>query len=172
MSSKHVSQGSARHRAIPATNVVGLVCFDRLLEQLEDPQELIKSIHQEIERIRSEHIGLIFPACLRVLRYWPRKLAAGIRRKRFSGTVLFSNLGPALTNCHLERSDGKIVLGDGLTVESFEFMPVLRPGHYAVLAASSYGARISVTMNYDERLLSPEEAASLFHEYTEGSPST
>ncbi len=160
-----VSLRAASHRACPAANIVGLVCFDRQIGQLEDSDALQTWIDNQIAAMRTDHRGMVLPMLLRVLRHWPEKLASGIRRKRFSGSALLSNLGPVMTTCMLPKKEGKITLEGGLVLEAVEFIPVLRPGHCATVSACLYANQLTLAMHHDPRMLEANEAQELFAQY-------
>jgi len=161
-----ISMREPQHRATSAANMVSLVCFDRLIGESKDRDEILRWLEGEIEKVKTGRWGIILPLTISLLKWWPGQLVAGLRRKRFSGSTLFSNLGPVLTTCHLPKTDGKIAIGD-LQVEEVGFLPVLRPGHCATVSACTYGGKITLGMHYDERMISAVDAKALFDNFIE-----
>src|SRR4029077_9142569 len=90
-----------------------------------DELALLRHIDATIERSRREHNEWLLPAALRLMQHFPTQLTRDLHRKRFAGTSLLSNIGPALPHCHLPRIDGKLVAGN-VTLQRVEFLPVLR----------------------------------------------
>jgi hypothetical protein len=148
---------TAAQRALPAANVVTLVCLDRRLTETSDDESLLKSIDDEMEEIRTRNRGAFLPLALRLLQYWPTMLERKLHFKRFAGTVLFSNLGPAMAKCHLPRRDGKFVVGD-LSLEQVQFLPVLRPTHCLTLGVTTYAGQIHLGVHFDSRLITEAKA--------------
>jgi NRPS condensation-like uncharacterized protein len=156
-----VSLRTAAHRTMPAANLVSLVCLERTADEARDAEALLRSIDAEIEEGKNDKRGLVFPLVLRLLQFWPSELAKGLRRKRFCGSVLLTNIGPALANCHLPRRDGKLNLGK-LSLEQVNFLPVLRPGHCVTVGATIYAGMISLGMHYDSRTITSVQAREIF----------
>jgi hypothetical protein len=157
-----VSLRTTAHRNIPAANIVSMICFDRKLGETLAEDALLKSLDEDLDRVRANRWDLVFSYFLRVLQFWPTQLAKGLRRKRFAGTLLMTNLGPALANSLLPRREGKLLVG-GHMLERVDFLPVLRPGHGVTVGVSTYAGSLSLSMQYDGCAIDEAAAETLLN---------
>jgi hypothetical protein len=156
-----VNLRSAADRTMPAANLVSLLCLDRMLSEVHDESALLEYIDATIERSRREHGEWLLPAALRLMQHFPTQLTRVLRRKRFAGTTLLSNIGPALTHCHLPRVAGKLVAGN-VTLQQVEFLPVLRVHQGVSFGTTTYGGAITLGMHFDSRRVPREQATLVF----------
>jgi hypothetical protein len=75
-------------------------------------------------------------------------------------TAVVSNLGRIFEDTPLDRRDGKLLAG-GLVVEAVDAAPPVRRGSGIASMLSTYGGRLSVTLQYDRRAYSADVAREL-----------
>ena len=151
-------------RRMPVANVVSKVFLDRRAPDCQDAAELLRGIDRELEAMKRNQVGLMFSLVLRWLQMFPGSLRKTTRRDRCWATVLLTNLGPALANCHLPRRHGRLVIG-GIVLEDVEFLPVLPAYQCVNFSVSIYAGRLTLGMNYDSRVLPAESARGVLDEY-------
>jgi len=147
-------------RRLPAANVASMVFPERLARDLEDPQQLLESIHQQMSLIKQRQLGLIFVTSLRVCRWLPGGLARMVRAKRCAASAVCTYLGPVLDRCPLPYEDGRLVVGDAV-LESIDALAPLRPLTCAAIDVAVYAGQLSVTLHYDSRVLTATDAGGL-----------
>lgn len=147
-------------RTMPASNVISLLCLDRAMSEPSDEASALHYIAGVIEKFRRKHREWLFVMSVESLRKFPTDMVNALRNSRFSGTTLLSNIGPALAHCHLPKCDGRILAGD-VSIERFQFLPVLRPHQAAAFAVAIYAGAITIGMQYDSRLLPAADSQEL-----------
>jgi hypothetical protein len=138
-----------------------MIFLDRRAGDFSDPQRLLSGIHDEMQLIKRNRLGLTFIGALCLLGMMPGGLARVARGDRCSTTCVLSNLGQPLSDARLPRQDGRLVAGS-VTLESIELLPPLRPYTAAALTIQLYAERLAITMHYDLRSLTPTQAQDIF----------
>ena len=152
-------------RRLPAANVASMVFPERLARDLEDPQRLLDSIHQQMSLIKQRQLGLIFVTSLRACRWLPGGLARMVRAKRCAATAVCTYLGAVLDRCPLPYADDRLVAGDAV-LESIDALAPLRPLTCAAIDVAVYAGQLCVTLHYDSRVLTATDAGELTDEFT------
>lgn len=158
-------RSSAADYAQSACNIVSTIFLDRTPGQIADRNSLLPEIHQEMELIRRNRLGLIF-----VLSLW-------VRSRFWRGTfppvpndcqtsIVFTNLGKLFFRSPLFDPQGTLRAG-GLVLERAEFLPPLAPHVAASFTATIYEKRLQLVLRYDERVLDRRSAQSLFDHVNE-----
>ncbi len=152
---------------LSAANVVSMVFLDRRPHDFHDAEALLDGIGREMRLIKANQLGLTFPLSLRFTRSLPGAIA---RMRRMSakpicrGTAVLSNLVRPLLYTPLPRCAGKIVAG-GMTLERIEFLPPIRPYTLAAFGVLTYADRLNVSLHFDPRGLSQQEASELLQNF-------
>jgi hypothetical protein len=155
-----VNLREAKDRRLPAANVVSMVFLDRQREQIADPGRLLASVHDELELIRRRRLGLTFIWSLYLLRALPGGLRGMTAGDRCAATCVVSNLGTLLRRTPLPHQEGRVVAGN-VVLEEMELLAPLRPGTAAAFLVFGYAHALYVTMHYDPRRLTAEQAGDL-----------
>jgi hypothetical protein len=151
-------------RQLPAANVVSSVFLDRRGRDCDDAVLLLQSIHDEMDLIKRLQLGFTFVFSLHVARYLPGGLRAQSRGDKCKISCIFTNLGSILADSPLPRSDARLVAGN-LILDQMDVVPPYSPYTCAAFSVGSYADRLFITLHYDPRPLSADQAASLLATY-------
>jgi hypothetical protein len=151
-------------RRLPAANVVSLVFLDRREPQFADPAKLLKSIHDEMQLIKDNQLGLTFVLSLRLFKRLPGGLKNTARADRCASTCLITNVGDVFAKTPVPDRDGRLVAGD-LVLEGYECLAPLRPLTAAAFTLFRYCGRQCISLHYDPRVLTAEQAQDLLDKY-------
>jgi hypothetical protein len=112
---------------LPAANRVSMVFLDRIPTDRRDRPRLVQTIRDEMELIRSHHLGHVFPLTLRVFRRLPGGLRRHSAQEETQSTAVFSNLGRCFHRSPLLDEQGRVRVGEA-TLEGWWIVPPIRPG--------------------------------------------
>ncbi len=159
-----VSLRSRSDRDVPATNMVSTILIDRRGRSLRNRDRLLKLIHKDMEMVKRFRLGYTFVLLLKLFRYTPGGLSWIARSEGLLSSVFFANLGRLFARSPLPKSEGRLISGN-LTLERIEIVSPLRPKNCVSVAASFYAGRLGLTLHYDSRVLSEEQAGNLFYRF-------
>jgi hypothetical protein len=151
-----------------AANIVSMVFVDRQTKDLSDSHAVLKGVHRQMQQIKDLELGLTFPLSLRIAKWLP---GGRTRIRRMSNdsrcrcTAVLSNLMRPLSEVALPRRNSKIVVGD-CVLDEFEFLPPVRQGTQASFGAATYAERLNITLHYDSRSMTGDDAQELLTRYT------
>jgi hypothetical protein len=145
-------------------NRASLVFLDRHGGAMGEPAQLLSGIHDEMELIKNLRLGWTFVDSLRILRTVPMLREKIRRREKCRSTCVMTNLGRWPFGHRLPRRNGHVVLGDAV-LERIDCMAPLRPFTNATFNILNYAGRVSVTLHYDARVLTDDEACDLLAVY-------
>jgi hypothetical protein len=146
---------------LPAANAVGVVFLDRQPAQMLEANQLLRGIHEQLDLVKRNCLGLIFISFAWLTRLIPGASRRTAQRHRRLGTAIFSNLGQVYERAPLPRIDGRIVAGE-VTLEEIAFVAPHYPGTNASFTSTTYADRLTITMHYDLHCLNPQQAQELF----------
>jgi hypothetical protein len=157
-------------RLLPAANVVSSVFLDRKGEDCADPQQLLISIHDELELIRRNQLGLTFHFSLALCRLLPGGIRKTARAQQCPVSCVFTNVGKAMMRSPLPKSAsaGRLIVGDAI-LESFQGLIPIRPHSCLTFGTHQYARSLVLDVHYDSDALSSTQAQrllDLFLEYT------
>jgi len=147
------------HR-LPAANLLSCVFLDRRGRDLLNRNGLLESIHREMDLIKRNKLGFTFVFGSAVYRWLPGGMRRGVRKDKCSISCIFSNLGRYLCECNLPREAGRIVAGN-VRLEGADLVTPIRPYGCITLNAGTYADVLSMTLHYDPRPLSRQQAEQL-----------
>jgi hypothetical protein len=178
--SRSCGRGRARFRAcVPvnlrpldaetgsAANAVSYVFLDRYLTEMEDPERLLASIHDEMEMIKRCRLGLTFALSLGLCHRLPGVMNWMCQRRRCMATGVIANLGRVYAQSPLTDEQGRLAVGETV-LEDVEVLSTWRPLTAVALAAVNYAGRLTIALNYDPRVLSADEAREFIDHFTVG----
>lgn len=151
-------------RRMPAANVVSAIFLDRRDGDFADPAKLLKSIHDQMQIIKRNQLGLTLVLSFRLNKMLPGGLSGTVRTDRVSATCLATNLGEVLAKTPVPERNGKLVAGN-LVLDGFECLAPLRPHTAAAFALFRYAGRQCISLHYEPRALSAEQARDLLEMY-------
>jgi NRPS condensation-like uncharacterized protein len=143
-----------------ACNIVSSVFLDRTPSQIEDRQRLLGGIHDEMELIKRNRLGLIFIASLWLKKQWPRRRSSMPPPERCQTTVVVTNVGRSFASSRLRGSDGYFRAGE-LKLESITMLAPMTPFLSAAITINEYAGELRLAMRYDVRILSRDAAGEL-----------
>jgi NRPS condensation-like uncharacterized protein len=161
-----INMRSRDNRDLPAANVVSSIFLDRCGHEASDPSQLLQSIHDEMEVIKNNQLGLTFVLSLRLCQWLPGGLRKQSRSDRCSISCIFSNLGRILLRSPLPKRGGHLVVGD-VSMESFQLVPPLRPYNCTTFFSSEYAGRLAVDLHYDPDFLTAVQSRRVMDLYIE-----
>ena len=151
-------------RHLPAANVVSSVFLDRRGVDANNPDELLASIHDEMQLIKDNELGFTFIISLCLNRLVPGGLRRAANSRRCNASAIFTNLGRLLSRTGLPREGDSLVCGD-VQLNAIEVLAPLTPYTSAAFAAGWLGNQLSLTLHYDPRVLSGKDAGELLSLY-------
>jgi hypothetical protein len=161
-----MSMRSPEDDATPAANITTMVFLDRNATQLTgDAATLLRTVHDEMEVIKSNDLGMIFLLSLRLTSLIPGMLARTSRKQQFACTAGLSNLVRPLETLPLQQADGRFTVGN-VRLDDFEFYPPLRPRICVSIGIVTYAGRLRVCLQTDPRFIPEADADALLNTYT------
>lgn len=155
-----VNLRSPEAKPTSAANIVGLVFLDRQSSQIEHPDELLRGIHDEIALIKRNRLALYFCFSASLTRYLPGGLPGYVRQHRGLGMLLISNVGRLYEQTTLPRRERQVIAGN-VVLEEAAFFPPHFPGMQAGFVISIYAGRLTLTLHYETRAMSPAQGKAL-----------
>lgn len=149
-----------------ACNIVSSIFLDRTPAQIEDRGRLLVGIHQEMEIIKRNRLGLMFIASIWVKKWLPTKRSQSLAPARCQTTVVVTNVGRLFHDSPLATPQGKLNTGD-LTLESITMLAPMTPFLSAAFTITEYANELFVVVRFDSRILEAEDARDLLHEVAE-----
>jgi hypothetical protein len=153
-------------RLLPAANVVSSVFLDRRGKQCDRPQKLLQSIHDEMQLIRDNQLGLTFIFGLKISKLLPGGLRKAARKNKCTTTCIFTNLGKPLLRCRLPKQDQRLVAGN-VVLDDMKLLAPICPYNCVTFAANHYADRLSITLHYDPRAISAAVAQMLLDKFVQ-----
>lgn len=151
--------------ALPSANVVSMVFLDRRPSNGVDPAALLRSVHEEMQLIKRNHLELIYLLVLRFTDLLPNVMGWLAAKQKFTCSALLSNLMRPFDDSPLPRDEAGDLRVGTATLRSLEFYPPLRPYMCAAYGAATYAGRLTLALNADPRFLSPTDADELLGDF-------
>jgi NRPS condensation-like uncharacterized protein len=155
----------AGDRKLPAANVMSMVFLDRRQSDFRDSQRLLQSIHDEMQQIKTNELGLTFLLSLWLCRPLPGGYSKRSDRFECTATCVFTNLGNLFSRISVPRDDQSRLVVGGLVLESIDSIAPIRPFTGAAFAPFKYAKCLGTTMQFDPRMLSTGQARELLDDY-------
>ena len=159
------------HRKMSACNHCTMINLDRTPEEIESPQQLLDSIHQEMSVIDKWKLSLNFWRALACLRILPGGLKQQSAGEQVSATALFTNVGRVLRKYQWKSNSST----DKIYLTKFDCVATLNPNMPVAFSMYSFQNRLSVSLLYDNKKLTEVDAEKLigfFREQIESSVSS
>jgi hypothetical protein len=146
--------------ALPAANRVSMVFLDRRIADRHEFQRLVRSVHDELELIRSHDLGHIFPLSLAASRWLPGGLERTTDSPEPQATAVLSNLGTCFWRSPLVDAEGVVHVG-GSRLEGWWMVPPVRPGTAVAAATHETSGRRTLAVSVDETVVTAAEVKPL-----------
>lgn len=144
-----LSLRTAADDPLPAVNRVSMVFLDRLPSDLRDEARLLAGLREEMDLIRSHHLGHILPLSLEAGRWCPGGLARTTRRPQPQSTAVLSNLKRCFHDSPLAEADGAVRVGRS-RLTGWWFVPPVRPGTPVAAGTHETRGRRTIAFHVDE----------------------
>ena len=149
----------------PVCNMVSCVFLDRTGEQISDRDELLKSIHEEMELIKGNRLAFVFIFSLwikKIFRWRTRSRAlVTTAPSRCQTSIVFSNMGKLFETTSLPKNaDGRLI-ADGVTLHSCDVLAPLAPLMRTAFTAYHYAGRITLSLRFDSNVFTAADAQRL-----------
>jgi hypothetical protein len=141
---------------LPSANMVSSVFLDRRASSAEDPAALLRTICDEMNLIKRNHLGLIYLLSLRAAALLPGLMRWIVRRQRFTCSTVLSNLARPFGESPLPQDTEAFAVTGPL-----EFVPPIRPNTCVAYGVATHAGRLTVSLNADPRFVAPAEAEQL-----------
>jgi len=151
-------------RTMPAVSLASSIFLDRRRRDGADAEGLLRSIHEEMNLIRSHRLSFTFAFFSRLLNLFPGELKRRSRAPRCAMSCIFSNVGRLFEHSPLPRRGSNLAAGN-LTLEASEIVAPIRPYTCAAFVAATYANRLTITLHYDPRPLSHDQATDLLETF-------
>jgi len=151
-----INMRRAEDHSIPAANIVSTVYLDRQPADCDSPDELLRSIHEEMTLIKDRELGLIFPLTLRFARMLPGGIARLTANQHCVATAVFTNTMRPLDHWRLPREGGLLRVGN-LLLEHLDVYAPLRRNTLLTCAVLTYNDRLRICARMDGRYLNPTD---------------
>jgi hypothetical protein len=152
--------------ALPAANRVSMVFLDRRPADRHEFQRLMRSVHDELELIRSHDLGHIFPLSLAASRWLPGGLERTTESPEPQATAVLSNLGTCFWRSPLVDAEGVVHVG-GSRLEGWWMVPPVRLGTAVAAATHETSGRRTLAVSVDETVVTAAEAQPLVDAFLE-----
>ena len=149
----------------PVCNMVSCVFLDRTGQQISDRDELLKSIHEEMELIKSNRLAFVFIFSLwikKVLRWRTRSRAlVTTTPSRCQTSIVFSNMGRLFERTALPKTADGQLIAEGVTLHSCDVLAPIAPLMRIAFTAYYYADRITLSLRYDSNVFTAADAQRL-----------
>lgn len=140
-------------RTMPATNRMSFAFVSRRVADCRRDDAMLKAIHDDVQRIRDQRLGLYFLSGLELAARIKGAIPWALGRRQSFATLVLSNLGRLFTRSPLPRQEGKVVCGSAV-LESVTGVPPIRPLTHAAMAIFYYGHELALALRCDPALFS------------------
>jgi NRPS condensation-like uncharacterized protein len=151
---------------MPAANVFSYAFITRYGSACRNRKQLLKSISDDMAKIKRDKLGLYYEAGLRLFCRFPGFVRWSVNRKWAFATAVFTNLGSAFDHLPLPSKDRHKFAGD-LILETGAGAGPIRPDTRISFSAHSYAGRLSIGARCDPRCFTPSQQRALLASYVE-----
>lgn len=136
-------------RMMPAANVVSTVYLDRRPCDCSDPERLLRSLHDEMQLIKENNLGLIFLLSLRCAALIPGGIARLVQNQQRVATAVFTNVMRPVDFWPVPRENGFLIIGNML-LRDLEVYAPLRRNTNMTCAVLTYANRLRLCFRYSQ----------------------
>jgi len=155
---------TAADREMPAANIVSSVFLDRRSIDSMDSEQLLASIHDEMQLIKRNQLGLTFLFSLRLFDWLPGGIRKSVKTDRCTISFIFTNVGKALARTPLPKRSGRLLAGD-VMLEGLQALVPLRPYNCAAFCVHQYAGKLVMDLHYDSGVLASDHARRIIENF-------
>jgi hypothetical protein len=149
---------------LPVANAASGVFLDRRGSDFADAGQLLRSVHKEMALVKRWRLGLTFIFFANIGQWLNGGKGERFRANEPGWTCALTNLGEPFARLPLSDGDGRVVAGN-VTLEAIDFAAPTAPRCCVTVGVIGYARRLGLTLHYDPRPLSAEQAADLLDTY-------
>jgi hypothetical protein len=152
--------------AMPAANMTSYNFVTRRSTQCKAASELVRSLHEESNRIKHEQRGRRFIDSIMAAKYVPGLLPLLLSGRRCLSTVTLSNMGDPTRRflASFPRKNGKLIAGN-LTLEHMVGVSPLRPQTRAAVSIVTLYRDLHINVRCDPHVMSVGDAREFLDLY-------
>jgi NRPS condensation-like uncharacterized protein len=154
-------------RLLPAAHLVSSVFLDRRKQDFADSDRLLQSVHEEMDLIKRMQLGLTFIFSTALCRRFFGGLKRKVRADKCTISCIFTNLGMLLAHVPLPRNEKDNLIAGNVTLENIDIVAPVRPYSCVTVAVGIYARKLGITLHYDPRPLTEEQADKLLELFVE-----
>ena len=147
-------------------NHVALIQLDRGEKDFADPEGLVWGINYELGIVSKYKFEKSFAIALRLMSSLPPFFRWRMKRRTIRTTTVLTNLGNPFRNMKLPKSGNQFIVGD-MKLIGVDLIPPIYELTPAVFLFSTYAGVPRITMNFDQRVISRQQAERLMDIYIE-----
>ena len=152
---------------MPAANAVSLTWSNHHVDECDEPDRLLQSIHDEYEFMKNTRFSALLIKSLRRLRWIPGFLGGMARHGKIFSTAVFSNIGNPwriVLNDYPKTEEGHPILGN-LVLEDVNSASPLPTKTHAAFTVWHTDDKLRVGLRADSRVFSQEHAQALLETF-------
>ncbi|MDO4630333.1 MAG: hypothetical protein Q4C70_14235 [Planctomycetia bacterium] len=155
-----------RQTNLPICNVVSMLFCDRKETDIDTSARFLSGIIQEMAHVKKYSLGFLLIQSLKDARFVCGNLRKSVKMCSCWTTMVLTNIGPVLTPKILafpRTETQKIQIGT-LILDEIDSCSPIRPQTNVSICCITYANTMNLSLVYDNRLMSEEEADSYFTE--------
>ncbi len=159
-----INMRSAVEGHMPATNFISMCSIERSPEQIRDPWQLLSSITRETTYIKANRLGFALLLAVNVASKIKGGIQSLLKQKKGSSlaTTVVTNLGEVFRYARFPKTaDGYLQIGN-LKLTHLALVPPVRPGTKVTFGVVTYMRRLTLTMHFDQTVMTRDDAKALF----------
>jgi NRPS condensation-like uncharacterized protein len=161
-----LSMRTSRHDNMSAANVVSYALVTRREADCEDPDELLKSIHQQTSNVLFNREGIVCLKLFRLLRKIPGAMKLFLNYKTVLSTAVMANVGDVRRRFRgrFPLQKGRWIAGN-VVVEQIHGVAPVRPNTLAAMSIGDYAGELSISLRTDGVMLNAEDSHQFLTEF-------
>jgi NRPS condensation-like uncharacterized protein len=161
-----LSMRTSLHDNMPAANVVSYALVTRRESDCDDPEELLRTIHQQTSDVLYNREGIVCLKLFRILRRIPGAMKAFLSFKTVLSTLVLANVGDVRKRFsgRFPLQKGKWIAGN-VVVQQIHGVAPVRPNTRASMSIGDYAGELSISLRTDGLVIHPDHANEFLCEY-------
>jgi hypothetical protein len=161
-----LSMRTSRHDNMSAANVVSYALVTRREADCKDPDELLKSIHQQTSNVLFNREGIVCLKLFRLLRKIPGAMKLFLNYKTVLSTAVMANVGDVRRRFRgrFPLQKGRWIAGN-VVVEQIHGVAPVRPNTLAAMSIGDYAGELSISLRTDGVMLNAEDSHQFLTEF-------
>lgn len=154
------------HRSLAAANIVSMAFFDRKLYEINGTPGFLRDLRQEMDQNKEWMLSLTLLNAIRLMGRFKNALKIYFKPGKCQSSTVFSNLGVVFKNTGLPMDQQGQVISGNVKLIDLTMMGPLRELTPLNFMAYSYAGRLKVSLYFDGRLFTKQEADQMLALFT------